>query len=127
MKIIKLRTALTPILKEVHPKVYYEKVSSKATFPYIVFNFPNSTDDGSLEQFVLDVDAWDDPEDGDTTILETLISNIDQILNRRTISIGNIRATIYRDNRLVLEDDDPRIRRRKYIYQVRTYEKRGLN
>lgn len=122
MKMIKLRTALTSILKEVHPKVYYEKASSKATFPYVVFNFSNSIDDGSLEQFVLDVDAWDSPIDGDTTTLETLISNIDQKLNRSSIAIDNIRATIFRDNRLVLEDDDPSIRRRKYIYQVRTYE-----
>jgi hypothetical protein len=44
-------------------------------------------------------------------------------LNKKTVSIdGVITATFYRENRLSLIDDNPKIRRRKYIYQIKTHE-----
>jgi hypothetical protein len=121
------------VLKSKHDRVYFQSAPSKiedpdnpgvyisTPFPYIVYDLPNSVDDGSMEQFVLDIDAWDNKTD--TTTLETLIDSIDKELHRKTVMINGVLAvTFYRENRLSLIDDDPTIRRRKYIYQIRTHE-----
>ena len=124
IKVIEIREIIQTALKSVHSRVYYRTVPDTTVFPYLVYDLPNSTDDGTLEQFILDVDAWDDTN-GDTTIVEILIDSADKSLHRKTITVGNnLAVTFYRENRLTLTDDDPNIKRRKYIYQVRTFERR---
>lgn len=116
-----LRSALQTFLKTLHARVYFQVAPDNALYPYIVFDIPNSVDSGSLENFVLDIDFWDD--DTDTTTLETLANLIDVNINKHTIFINDVfGCAIYREGRLTLTDDDPRIRRRKYTYQVRTYQ-----
>jgi hypothetical protein len=123
IKVIELRKTIKSSLQSIHPQVYYENAPDDAGYPYLVYDLPNSIDDGSLEQFVLDVDGWDYPSNGDTTALETLMDNADKQLHRKTIVINSeLAMTFYRENRLTVRDDDKRIRRRKYIYQVRTHE-----
>jgi len=124
IKVIEIRKIINIALKSIHPRVYYRTAPDTAVFPYLVYDLPNSTDDGTLERFVLDVDAWDSTN-GDTTIVEILIDSADKSLHRKTITVDdNLAVTFYRENRLTLTDDDPDIKRRKYIYQVRTFERR---
>jgi hypothetical protein len=120
IKIIEIRKYLLILLKSIHPRVYFEQAPDNAVYPYIVYNLPNSFEEGIMEQFVLDIDAWDNSKD--TTSLETLIDSVDQSLHRKVAVVNDTMAFIfYRENRLSLTDDDPRIRRRKYVYQIRTY------
>ena len=122
MKFVEIRTQIQTLLKTLHSRVFFHVAPDNATFPYVVFDLPNSVDSGALENFVLDIDVWDTSTD--TTILETLIDTIDESLHKKTILVtDNIGLVIYRENRLTLTDEDPRIRRRKYIYQVRIYQK----
>jgi hypothetical protein len=123
IKVMELRKVIITALKTIHPRVYYQAAKEDAIFPYFVYDLPNSVDDGSLEQFVLDIDVWGDSLD--TTEIETLIDRADKSLHRKTITVNNdLSMSFYRDNRLALTDDDPRLRRRKYIYRVRTFERR---
>ena len=118
---LELRTELQRILKTLHTRVFFNVAPDDAVFPYVVFDFPNSVDSGDLENYVMDIDVWDTSTD--TTALETLIGTIDNALHRKSVVLsGKMGFVIYRENRLVLTDDDKRIRRRKYIYQVRTYQ-----
>ena len=122
IKFLELRTAIQTLLKTLHARVFFQVASDKAEFPYVVFDLPNSVDSGALENFVLDIDVWD--VNADTTALETLINTIDEALHKKTILIEDkMGITLYRENRLTLTDDDPNIRRRKYTYQARTYQK----
>ena len=118
---LELRREIQKILKTLHARVFFSVAPSDAVFPYVVFDLPNSVDSGDLENFVLDIDVWDVATN--TTTLETLIGTIDNALHRKSVMLdGKMGFVIYRENRLVLTDDDKRIRRRKYIYQVRTYQ-----
>ena len=122
IKFLEIRIAIQTLLKTLHSRVFFHVAPDTAIMPYIVFDFPNSVDSGILENFVLEVDLWDD--NTDTTTLETLIDTIDAALHKKSILVSDkIGIVIYRDNRLTLTDDDPRIQRRKYIYQSRTYQK----
>jgi len=125
IKVIEIRKIIKTQLKSIHPRIYHSSAPDNATFPYLVYDLPNSNDDGTLEQFVLDVDAWDLPAGGDTAALETLIDSADKSLHRKTFTINDdLAVTFYRENRLTLTDDDPNIKRRKYTYEVRTFERR---
>jgi len=119
---IELRKALNAQLKTVHPRVYFQQAPELAPFPYLVFDFPSIYDDGEGQEFaIVDVDAWD--VNPDTTSLETLISSVNSALNKSTLTSGNITAAFYLDTKIPLTDDDPLIRRRKYIYQARIFRR----
>lgn len=121
MKVIEVRKAIQSLLKTVHPRVYFEAADKSKIYPYLVYDLPNSIDDGTMENFVLEVDGWDQPEDGDTTEIEMLMGAIDEVLHKAVLRPPGMALIICRDNRLSLRDDDDRIRRRKYRYQVRTF------
>ena len=132
IKFWELRTSIQAILETLHPailvqglyhaRVFFHVAPQDAIYPYVVFDLPNSIDSGTLENFVLDVDVWDD--NLDTTELETLVATIDDELHKKIVLVDDkVGFTIYRDNRMTLADEDPRIKRRKYVYQVRSYQK----
>lgn len=122
IKILEIKEAIKSILVTLHARVFYNDAPQDAVFPYVVFNLPNSVDSGTLENFVLDIDVWDD--NSDTTDLETLIDNIDTALHKKSVVIDDkLGFIIYRENRMNLTDEDVRVKRRKYIYQLRSYEK----
>lgn len=116
---IDLRTALTAQLKMACPRVYFMDAPKDAPFPYLVYDLPNSVDDGSLENFVLEVDGWDKGED--TAGIELLMDAADVALHRQVLHVGNMVVILYRDNRLTIPDDEKRIHHRRYVYQARTY------
>lgn len=120
-KVIEIRKTIGALLAPVHPRVFYESADDKAAYPYLVFDLPNSVDDGSMEQFVLELDGWDAPANGSTIVLEELMSRADAVLHQVAIRSPELAIVIRRDNRLTIRDEDKRLRRRQYQYQIRTY------
>jgi len=121
---IELRKTLQAHLKTIHSRVYFQQAPDTATFPYIVYNIPSLNDDGEDFQLVtLDIDGWDAPETGDTTALETLMTAINTGMNKKTFVTDTFSVTFYLETKLPLVDDDPRIKRRKYVYQGRLFER----
>ncbi|KUP24918.1 hypothetical protein [Paenibacillus sp. DMB5] len=120
-KVISLRIALRTLLGAVHSRVFYEIAPEDAEYPLGSFLLSNSYDDGTMENFVLEVDGWDSPEDGDTTALETLMDAFDKAIHKQVIRTNGMAFIIYRENRLPLDDPDKRLRGRRIIYQVRTF------
>lgn len=120
-KVIEIRKAIQSALLSVHPRVYFLDADEDADYPYLVYDLPNSVDDGALENFVLELDGWDAPDDGSTIALETLMEAADSVLQRAVFRVGDMAIIAYRDNRLTIRDPDKRLRRRQYNYQLRTY------
>lgn len=118
---IELRKALNAQLKTVHPRVYFQVAPELADFPYLTFEFITTDDGEGQELAIIDVDGWD--INPDTTTLETLMTALNTAINKRVISSGNMTATLFLDRKIPLIDDDPLIKRRKYIYQARMHKK----
>ena len=119
-KVIEIRKEIQRVLETVHSRIFFENATDTTVYPYIVCDLPNSIDSGDLENFIFDVDFWDDSQD--TTILETLCDNIDAVLHKQKFVIGGaVSFVIYRDNRNNVDDEDERIKHKVYTYQLRAY------
>lgn len=117
-----LRELLYPQLKAIHPRVYFQVAPENAQFPYLVYDFTQITNDGEeFETVALDVDGWDMPAKGDTTALETLMQTVNDALNKKTLTAEGLAVTLYLDRKIPLVDDNPGIKRRKYIYEARLF------
>ncbi|TCT23391.1 hypothetical protein EDD68_107105 [Melghiribacillus thermohalophilus] len=121
-KVIEIRKAIQSAIKEAHPNVHFENAPDDAAYPYIVYNLPDSLNNGTLENFVLEVDGWDHPDNGDSTALEMMMDTVDKAMNRKTFVIApDLFFTIYRDSRETITEKDKRLKHRRYTYQARTY------
>ena len=129
---IEFRTALKTYLKSIHPdviidgknvsRVYFQAALDLTPFPYLVYDIPSIYDDGEgAETATVDVDAWGNATD--TTAIETLIASVNAGLNKAVLASGNLTAAFYLDTKLALTDDDPSIRRRKYVYQAKLFRR----
>lgn len=116
---IELRKILNSVMNTVHERVYYEDAPSDPVYPYVVYVFPDTDDQDSLETFMMEVDAWDKPQDRDTSKLEELIGKIDNVLNRKIFHSNGVFFSIYRENRRTINDPDKNYKRRQYEYQIR--------
>ena len=117
-----LRELIRPFLKSIHPRVYFQDAPDNAQFPYLVYDFTQITDDGEgFETVAVDVDGWDMPAGGDTTALETLMQTVNDALNKKTLTAEGLAVTFYLDRKIPLVDDNPGIKRRKYIYEARLF------
>ncbi|SDY23179.1 DUF3168 domain-containing protein [Thermoactinomyces sp. DSM 45892] len=121
---IELQRFLVSQLKRIHPRVYLEWAVQGASFPYLVYQLPTSSEMNRREDFVLEVDVWDQPSDGSTLYLQTLTDRVDQQLNRLTYTdASGWNARFFRVSRLMIPDPDPLIRRRQLRYDIRTYRR----
>lgn len=119
---LELRKALNAQLKIVHPRVYFQQAPASSVFPYLVYDLPSLNDDGeSLELVVVDVDGWS--INPDTTEIETLMAAVNTALNKQVLSTDSMTVMLYLEQKLALIDDDPTIKRRKYVYQARMFRK----
>jgi hypothetical protein len=123
---IELRKALHKHLKTIHPRVYFQRAPDTAQFPYLTYSSETVPDGEGFELIVLDIDGWDMPASGDTTQLENLMTDVDRAMNKTTLTTDDLVVSFYLDRKLALEDDNPKIIRRKYVYQGRLFE-RGDN
>lgn len=119
---IKLREELNKILKEIHPRVYYMKAPNKEVFPYIIYALPQSFIEDDIEIFNLDIDIWDNKTD--TIELEVLGQTVWDRLDRLHCINDDLQFSIYRQSRLTVDDDDPRIKRRILIFTLRYFKRR---
>jgi len=116
-----LRKVLHAYLKTLHPRVYFQNVPDDAVFPYVVYNITNIYDGGEDEQLVsLEIDGWDKSDNSIT--LEDLMITINQI-NKHVLSSDDLTVIFYLENKLALNDPDIKIKRRKYTYLGKLFER----
>jgi hypothetical protein len=118
---INLRKIIKSRLKTIHPRIYALRSSGEAKFPYLVYEIEITNLGDDLQMVTLDIDGWDDKED--TTDLEVLMDKVKQTFSKQIIIDDNVAVFFDLDRRLTLTDTDPRINRRKYIFNGRLYER----
>ena len=115
------------IRKAIHAKltsltdnqVFHHKASDNKTYPYVVYKFEISSMDESTYNVSLEIDGWDNTDD--TTALETMMAEID--LNETIITNDNLSVVFDIENKLILDEENEQIKRRKYVYAGRLFER----
>ena len=124
--IIDIRIALQNVLKTIPniSKAYYEDAPDDAVYPYLVYELNSSDADGSsTEVFSLYINVWDNKSN--TTILETIMDDINDTIDNVVIDANNISIRALLDTRLNINDSsDARLKRREYRYSLRTIRNR---
>lgn len=119
MKMIELRTLIHSLLKSIHPHIYFLRAPENAPIPYLVYSLEVRNESESTQLVILDVDGWDIGED--TTHLETLMSNLNSNLDKKTLTAENMAVSFYLDRKIPMIDDDPALLRRLYMYQGKLF------
>jgi hypothetical protein len=120
-QMINLRKAIQAHLKAIHPQLHFIQAPESAKFPYLVYQIEITNLGDDLQMVTLDVDGWDDNRD--TTELEVLMDKVKQSLNKQIMITPKLALFLDLDRRLTLTDTDPRLNRRKYIFNGRLYER----
>lgn len=123
--VVEIRKVVQAALIAIHSRVFYESAPPNATYPYLVYNLPNSNFDGANSgRFMLEVDGWD--RSADTAALELLMFKANGALDNLVKNPdSSLTIRILLENKLNLADTEALIIRRKYNYQVRTVQRRG--
>jgi len=111
---------------ETKPRIFFEQAPTTAVFPYLVFDFQLYPDGEGGELVTLSINGWDNPVNGDTTVLETLMAKINGKsdsdgnptgLDKMSLVTDEIAIAFYLENIIPIVDDDKSIRRRNYNYE----------
>jgi len=124
--IIEIRKALMADIKIIAARVFYEDSPPTATtYPFAVFELFDSTADGAnTEVFDLYINGWD--QSSDTTILETMMFNINNLIDKKTYEIDSTTLSFRAElnKKLNIKDDDVTLSRREYRYTVNAIQRR---
>ncbi len=118
---VKLINYIKNSLQEVCPKVYFIDETTETIYPYAVFNFPSSTMQEKREDFILEIDLYDD--DLGYTRLEDLVTKVDGKLNNLHVVEESFNSLINRKERLTIKEEASIVKQRKLKYIVKTYFK----
>lgn len=123
---VKFRKAIQSFLKSINSRVYFQIAPKEAIFPYLVYDITQILDDGeSIQIAVVDIDGWDMPTNGDTSSLETLMETVNT-LNKTILTEDTVTAAFYLDRVLPIIDDDKRIKRCKYVFEAKIFERSDI-
>jgi hypothetical protein len=126
-----MRKLIGDFLSTKADNVYHLDSITKKPFPYVVFDFPQSIDDGeSSKAVILDVDIWDMPSDNSTTTVEGIAEAIkgDGVLTNPTgldqALLADATTTLWAtlDTEFYMPEDDKRIKRKRITFTIKAYE-----
>lgn len=121
MATAKLREYLQARLGEVSERAYYGDAPASAEFPYLVYNLQEVSYEDSLSLQELEVDAVD--YGTDTAPAEAIADSLQTLLDHHYALTEEFQASIYRERRQPIYENDKSVIRRRLTFQVRLYER----
>lgn len=105
--------------------VGFDDVNEDTIFPYVTFNFVNSTPltEGDKEDVIIEIDIWNKVQDGKDTVmdLELITKSIQKKFKKLRTSKNGSFFIFKLMNTLNLKDEDKTIHRRQLRFNVRHY------
>lgn len=116
---IEIRKLIHDRLKSIHPNVHFIKAPSNAPTPHLVYTVEVFDDGEGFQTITLDIDGWD--IGSDSTTLEALMANVNNALNKTSVTADNLAVTFYLDRKIPMVEEEKNLIRRLYMYQGRLY------
>ena len=102
-------------------KVFDKRPPANTAYPFIEYGVNEPFRNVHPIFYTLTIDVWD--RDQSSFRVETLASDIDDLLENMAYSDSDIQVKVKRQTRLKLDDSDIEIKRRQLIYQLRVFFK----
>ena len=119
----KLLTFAYNNLKKHGYKVYDNRPMDNVDVPFIEYGIDIPLRNTNPLLATLTVDVWD--RRNSTTTVELLTNDIDEGLENLSYSDEYIQVKVKRQGRYKVDDEDPEVKRRQLIYQLRVFYKGG--
>jgi hypothetical protein len=107
--------------------VYRRKAPSDAQYPYAVFKLPTTTSYSDREDYILEVDIWDNEnawtQVEDIERITEITSNIDKAISKLQILNDTHLLIFQKINQLEIPDPDDSIRRNQLRYVIKRSER----
>lgn len=118
-KTIELRKDIKRILSVAHERVFYRQANNESPYPYLVYSIKDIYD-GKL----LEVDIWNIDSQNSTVEIESIADEVQKALDD-TVVINDNHSFIlyYNEDRKWVDDEDKRIQRINFTYEIRYYGK----
>lgn len=100
---------------------YCEEAPGNAEFPYIVFSASRTGDDGGRQQYILEINVWDQGEFYSRA--ESVMDNIEKELHQHICATDHFLIQIFRGRRQNIPDPDKSIKRVREQFEMYVYEK----
>lgn len=100
---------------------YHKRAPKTEHYPYKVYNLRNVSFTDARDDFILDVDIWNNAED--QTVAEDIADQIEHQLNGANLPQKTIYPTFFREARQNVEDPDKSLQHIVLSFYVQLYEK----
>lgn len=110
-----IQTNISKIIKS-----FYRVADAKETFPYAVYDFEDiDLLDIHRDDLILIIDIWGKGKD--TSRIEDITDQIENVLNATNIPGEDVLPTFYRISRKPIDDEDKSLIHRQLKFQVQNY------
>lgn len=122
-KTIALRTELSKMLKTAAQNVYFEKAPELFEYPYVTYEMDEMSHDYGRTLYQLEINVVDKGDS--TSAVETTADNIQTLLHKCYYLGGGIQFACYKNQRQIIREDDPKIHRRRLLFELHLHELKG--
>ena len=117
-----LKKLIKSLISRVVSTCGYKTVPDDKMYPHATFSFSNvNLGDLNRNDNIIDIDLWD--KGNDTTRIDEIADNLEEIFNNQNIPQDSILPTFYLMNRYTVEDEDKDIQHVKLRIEVQNYER----
>lgn len=110
-----IQSKINPIIK-----TYYRTADAKSSYPHAVYDFENiDLGDISRDDLILIIDLWGKGKD--TSNIEEIADQIEEIFNAANIPGQEVLPTFYRISRKPIDDEDKTLIHRQLKFQIQNY------
>ena len=122
-KTLELRKQLQIIFKTITDNIHYEIAPDTSPYPYLVYELSELTYNYGKAVMQLEVNILD--YGTSTSVVETLSDTLQDKLNKYHFINDKIQFNIYRLNKITVQEEDKKIRRRRLTFEIQLHELKG--
>ena len=122
-KTTELRDQIQAQLESVAQNVYFQKKPTRFGYPYVTFEMNELGYDSGKTLYQMEINVID--EGTSTAAVETIADDIQSLLHRLYYIGDTIQFVCYKDQRQTIREDDPKIHRRRMLFELHLHDLKG--
>lgn len=124
MNTIAIRTQLNKMFKTLNDNIYYEIADDDAPYPHLVYELKEIINDYGKTTYDLEVNIFD--YGNSTSAIEQLGDDLGYLLDKYYFINDEIQFASYKSTRIIVQEDDKKIRRRRLTFEIQAHELKGV-